>query len=200
MHPWYNVITDLQRDNLVAGEASMAAGCTVAIVDLSQGLTAQHRLLLLTGCSRACRLLLRCAALAAEGSDRGTTSAAASPSELICHCITPDGAFWHTGRNRLLVGREKLALQGVFPNSEFTTSFSSSFEGELAGNAFNSVDFVVAFLALMSVLAESSQFGELVGPFAPTDDDLQPTPRWIANLLESSQPQHQAAPSRWSTV
>ena len=44
MHPWYNVITDLQRDNLVAGEASMAAGCTVAIVDLSQGHRLQPRM------------------------------------------------------------------------------------------------------------------------------------------------------------
>ena len=96
------------------------------------------------------------------------------------------------------MGREKLALQGVFPTSELTKSFSSSFESEFAGNAFNSVDFVVALLALMSVLAESSQFGEVVGAFAPTDDELQPTPRWIANLLESSQPQHQAAPSSQS--
>ena len=190
----------------------MAAGCTVAIVDLSQGLTATS-----PSAAAADRLqpqrhhhtppaaahASRCAALCwlyAEGSDRGATSAAASPSELICHCITPDGAFWHTGRNRLLVGKEKLALQGVFPTSELTTSFSSSFEGELAGNAFNSVDFVVAFLALMSVLAESSQFGEVVGLFAPTDDELQPTPRWIANLLESSQPQHQATPSSQSPV
>ena len=98
------------------------------------------------------------------------------------------------------MGREKLALQGVFPDYELTKSFSSSFEGELAGHAFNSVDFVVAFLALMSALAESSQFGEVVGLFPPKDEELQPTPRWIVNILESSQPQQHAASSSQSPV
>ena len=94
-----------------------------------------------------------------------------SPSELLCHCITPDGAFWHTGRNRLLVDREKLVLQGVFPDYGLTESFSSAFEGDLAGNAFNSVDFVVAFLALMSAIAESSNFSEVVGA-PPKDEEI----------------------------
>ena len=38
MHPWYHVITDLQKDNLAAGEASIAPGCRVAVIDLNQGL------------------------------------------------------------------------------------------------------------------------------------------------------------------
>ena len=87
-----------------------------------------------------------------------------------------------------MVGSEKLALQGVFPDYGLTESFSSAFEGDLAGNAFNSVDFVVALLALMSALAESFNFSEVVGA-PPKDEELQPTPPWIADLLESSQPQ-----------
>ena len=74
----------------------------------------------------------------------------------------------------------------MFPDYGLTESFSSAFEGDLAGNAFNSVDFVVAFLALMSALAESSNFNEVVRA-PPKDEELQPTPRWIADLFESSQ-------------
>ena len=56
------------------------------------------------------------------------------------------------------LGREKLALQFIFPDAHLSQSFSQRLEGDLAGNAFCGIDFVVALLSSCRVLGKAPNF------------------------------------------
>ena len=94
-------------------------------------------------------------------------------------CVTPEGRLWHFGRKRLLVGREKLALQGIFVDDGLASSFGQVLEGNLGGNAFNGADFFCVLLSVLSQLGKS-QFIEKGPLFAEPPchsalyDELQP--------------------------
>ena len=96
------------------------------------------------------------------------------------NCVTPDGKIWNTRRRRLLVGRERLALQCVFPKHECVQGFSQKLEGDLAGNAFNGCDFAVMLLAMLTVLGAASGFQEHL-----TDEPAKRMPVWFKDLIRA---------------
>lgn len=55
-------------------------------------------------------------------------------------CLCPNGRVWSTRRKRILCGREKMSLQGLFCGSDFPAWSTSSDRAlsDLAGNAFSS--------------------------------------------------------------
>jgi hypothetical protein len=63
--------------------------------------------------------------------------------------VTPAARFWHVKRRRLIVGVEKLALQGIFVSRSAT--FEDSFYAEFAGNAF-CVPVVLSIVACIFVI------------------------------------------------
>jgi hypothetical protein len=83
---------------------------------------------------------------------------------VVSRCVTPDGCFWHMTRKRPLMGREKLALQGVIVDHDLSASFGQPLEGDLAGNAFNAADFTVAFLGVLHALSASAEFSRFLRP------------------------------------
>lgn len=73
-------------------------------------------------------------------------------------CVKPGGHLWHLGRKRLLLGREKLAVQGVFPDPVLCAEFSQANQSELAGNAFCAPNFLAVFASAIYGLGVSSEF------------------------------------------
>jgi len=69
-------------------------------------------------------------------------------------CILPT-PLWHTSRHRFLLGVEKLALQGIFPEDLQDTAFPQNLLGDLAGNAFTST-VCLANLMCAAVLADKA--------------------------------------------
>jgi len=69
-------------------------------------------------------------------------------------CILPT-PLWHTSRHRFLMGIEKLALQGIFPEDLQDTAFPQNLLGDLAGNAFTST-VCLANLMCAAVLADKA--------------------------------------------
>ena len=76
----------------------------------------------------------------------------------IVGCVKPGGRLLHIRRKRLLLGREKLALQGVFPDPILAAGFSSANEGELGGNAFCAPNFLAVFASVLYGLGVSAEF------------------------------------------
>ena len=55
-----------------------------------------------------------------------------------CSCITPHGQYFSTEAMRFLLGREHLALQGLFLPDSVLNEYSEHFLADLAGNMFSS--------------------------------------------------------------
>ena len=83
---------------------------------------------------------------------------------------------------RPLLGREKLALQSVFPDMDLNAQFTQRLQGDLAGNAFNSADFVVAFLALVHVLSHAAGFQNILGV---VDTLPAAMPLWLVQRMQA---------------
>ena len=66
--------------------------------------------------------------------------------------------MWCSRRKRLIVGREKLRLQGIFPDEARASDFSQLLESDLAGNAFNAAEFAAVSLSLLQVLSTAKGF------------------------------------------
>lgn len=71
----------------------------------------------------------------------------------IVHCLTPGQKVFLRRRMRFLLGEESLRIQGLWAeDAAIIKSLSDKQLQDLAGNAFCSVSFASAFLALMSGL------------------------------------------------
>ena len=67
-----------------------------------------------------------------------------------CNTLTPRGVYWLGTQKRLLLGRERLALQG-YPWPAYSVevdNFNESLLGDLAGNAMSGPCILACFLAL----------------------------------------------------
>lgn len=67
-------------------------------------------------------------------------------------CITPHGKIFDTTARTFLTGRQKLQAQGFWPQSDASDE-TDSLEGDLAGNAFNFVSFLVALLSGLAAVS-----------------------------------------------
>jgi len=63
--------------------------------------------------------------------------------------------LWAIGRGRLLLGIEKLSLQGVYPRGPLPAFITENLQADLAGNAFHSGSFLAAFMAMTGAVATS---------------------------------------------
>jgi len=72
-------------------------------------------------------------------------------------CVTPGGLLWSTKRRRLLVGREKLFGQGIFPKQPMLPGTEQDLESDLAGNAFCTLSYLSVLVALFVSLGSASQ-------------------------------------------
>jgi site-specific DNA-cytosine methylase len=79
-----------------------------------------------------------------------------SKAETQIATLTPSGAWFHTGLGRDLHGVEALALQGIYISTDIAAKFSSSLLQNLAGNAFSSTCCVVAIIAALTALGQST--------------------------------------------
>ena len=73
----------------------------------------------------------------------------------VVSAITPGAIFWHLGLKRRLVGIERMALQGIFPDASLVSKFTQPFFERLAGNAFCMIDFAAVFLGAMTAIRNS---------------------------------------------
>ncbi len=71
------------------------------------------------------------------------------------NCVTPQSRWWHSGRHRLVLGAEKMLLQGLMVNPEQLQKFSNSFHNDIAGNAFSGPDVAKVVLAMLAAVSES---------------------------------------------
>ena len=69
-----------------------------------------------------------------------------------CACICPNSRVWSSKRGRLLTGREKLSLQGIFCGTDYAdvTFESDSLLSDLAGNAFSTSVCMAVTVAVLS--------------------------------------------------
>ena len=63
--------------------------------------------------------------------------------------ITPGGTFWVSHKGRTMMGREKLALQGLFVQDSVIEQLGDRCLSDLAGNAFCSANCIVALLVVL---------------------------------------------------
>ena len=88
-----------------------------------------------------------------------------------CNTLTPHGTYWLGTQRRLLLGRERLALQG-YPWPEYSVevdNFSEGLLGDVAGNAMSGPCILACFLALLisvvriesATLPEQSELADL---------------------------------------
>jgi len=75
-------------------------------------------------------------------------------------CVTPHGRLWNTGRCRLLLGLEKLRLQGIYMPRSQLSAFPDNLLGDLAGDAFCASVCYAVLVALFVVSGEGGRGGK----------------------------------------
>ncbi len=72
----------------------------------------------------------------------------------VCPCLCPNGRIWSTSLGRLLTGREKMALQGLWCGDAVAElrAFSDRDLSDLAGNAFSTTVCMAVALAVLATL------------------------------------------------
>ena len=81
--------------------------------------------------------------------DLSQSSGRAPAGTDVIPCITPGGRIYDITHKRFLSGRQKLLAQGIFP-SQPANPKQNDLEGDLAGNAFNSIVFAAVLIAALA--------------------------------------------------
>ena len=70
-----------------------------------------------------------------------------------CPCITPNGVFFHTGLNRLLVPIERCALQGLQFDASLLCMYDGPFLNDLSGNGYRGPVLEIITIGIVHIYA-----------------------------------------------